>query len=411
MKKVLLVIVFILILIAIPATVFLVKQQQDIRQRAVAASRIYFDPTPVTKNVGDEFILNVMLSTDTNFVTAAEIHVNYNPTYLEGQTFEVGDFFNATLVAPTISSGNATITVGINDTAGRQGTGIAAKLKLKALAATTTPIQVAFGKLCNNDTLTENCTQAVGVGEGAHNVLIGTEVALVTIQSAGGATPSPTPTATPGGATPTPSASPSGMSPSPSSSVSPSPTPSATPGGATPTPSPTPSASPGAVTKIINPANGSSTTNKRPPINGTSFANALVIMSINTSTPISQTGYANSSGNWSFSLTVDINPGTYTIAVDGEDPVSGKIEKASSTFTITSAGGAGGTAIATPTPTPQPTSTPASGGVGSAPAASPATTKGGTPVTGSATPTLALFAVAASLILLGFASTIFNKKK
>ena len=372
MKKILLIIVFLLILAAIPLTILLVKQRQEIRQKAVPATTLYLDPATITTQPNDTFTVNVMIRTGENLVTAAELHFSFNSTYLEAQSIQNGSFLENVLVPGTVDSGTASITLGSSPTEPKQTVGdvpaVLAVLTFKALAET--------GSLNPPSTAIEflNTTQVAAVGEGANNVLIGTQRADVTIGTGAGASPSPS----------------TSTSPSPSTSTSPSPSPDTSP-------SPSPSASP-QQTVITSPANDSSTSNHRVPISGASFANALIILSINTSPVLSTTFYADASGNWTYTPATDIANGIYTITVTGESS-TGVTETATSTFTVSD--GTGGTLIS---PTPTTSSTP-----NSTTTTSPATSESSVPVTGTAGPTIFLFVLAAFLIIVGVGTSIFPR--
>lgn len=375
MKKILLIVVFLLILAAIPLTLFLVKQRQDIRQRAVPATQVYLEPATVSVAPGDTFTVDVMIKTGENLVSAAELHLSFNSTYLEAQSIANGAFLENVLVEGAVENGTASITLGSSPSEPKQTVGdigeVLATLTFKALAETsalnppTTKIEFL------------NTTQVAGVGEGAVNVLIGSQPAEVTISSAG-ASPSPSAGAS---ASPSPSGS---VTPSPSSSTSPTPNPS------------------GQQTRIIAPANGSTTTNRRIPIGGDSFPNALIVLSVSNGSTnvITTTFYADSTGDWTFTPTSDLANGTYTITVTGESS-TGVTETVTSTFTV--ADSTGGT---------NPSTSPSASAAASPTLAAstlPSASSSGIPVTGTSTPTLFLFVIAALLITLGVGATILPR--
>jgi len=380
MKKALLILAFIFILVAIPLTVFLARQQQDIRQRAAPATTIAFQPSQITVAPGQEFDLDAVITSNENVVCAAELHITFSAQYLEALSITSADFMPNILESGVPQSGSASITVGAG-TQCVQGTGSVARIHFRALADTEgSATAVNFAAT----------SQVAAAGEGATDVLVSSSPAQVTIAAAGGASPSPSAVASPAV-----SPSPGSASPSPSATplVSASPSPSATPGtgGGTASPTPTPPAT-GTTTTITSPPNGSTVTTPRPTISGASFANALMVLSINTSPQHTATFYANAQGAWTYTPTTDIVNGTYTITVTGS-PASGNSEVVTSTMTV-SVSGTGGTTstTATPTPTPSPSA-------GTAPAASG--TGGAIPVTGSVEQTLFLAAAALILLLFG----------
>lgn len=233
MKKVLLFAGLVLLLVSIPLGVFLVSQRQGLPGKAVPATTLSLYPATVTKEINQTFILEVKIDTGENQTTAAELHLNFDPNKLEGQSISVGTFLPVVLVTGNINqaTGKASITLGSQPAEPKRGQGTLAFItfKTKAVPGTT---QVSF----------DPTTQVAGVGE-AGNVLTGTSPASITI-AGGNITPTPTqgPTATP---TIRPSVTPTiGPTATPTPRITTTPTP--TSGGvggpqptATPTPKPT----------------------------------------------------------------------------------------------------------------------------------------------------------------------------
>ncbi len=363
MKKVLLIIAFVLILVAVPVTLLVVKQRQEIRQRAAPATTLDLEPSTKTVQVGDTFTLDVVLDTNNqNRAAAAEINLTFNPTFLEGVSFAAGDLMPFVLAEGQVGNGTATIIVG-SQSAGGQGGGVSGRgtiavLTLRALQPTGgSPTMVDFA----------STTQVSGANpeDVGQNILVagGTRGSSITV--AGDATVSPSP------------------------SVNPSPETTPTPGT-----SPTPSASPtDQVTYITQPANGATVTTARPTILGTSFPNADMLLSINTSQIYSRSFTADADGDWSHQVDQDLANGTYTITVTGTS--GNKEETDTATFTV-AVGGAGGTDIASPSP-----STTAQ------PGASETQSGEEVPVTGNEFPTLIMLGTALILILVGGKALLF----
>ncbi len=394
MKKALIIITILLVLTAIPVTIFLVKQQQDIRQRAAPATDMYFEPNQTAANVGQTFTLDVKMNTGQNYVAAAQVDITVDPLYLEIVSLQQsGTFLPRVLQDPLVTGGAASIALGYQSGEGLPGgaNGQAQKiavLTLRALTPTTESVKVRFASTSrvSGGTLTPGDITDPDKGQ---NVLISTSESQITITSGAGG--SPQPSATPGtGATPTPAATPR-------------PSPSATPGTgggtASPTPRPSPSSSPSTKkTAITTPANGSTTTNSRPTISGTSFANAVVILSVNSgqTNVITTTINANTQGAWSYTPTNNLANGSYSITVTATDSATNIEEVATSTFTVAASGGSG-TGTATPTPS------------ASAATASTNPDDSGMPVTGTATPTFFLLGLAVILLTFGTGAAFLFK--
>lgn len=351
MKKIILIIAFLLILIAIPVTLLVVRQRQDIRQKAVPASTIYVDPPTKSVNVGETFTVDVIIETNQNKVGAAEIKAVYNTNYIEAKSIQKGDFLPSVLVEGIVGNGSATITVA-NDrnnpaqANGVSGTGTVALITFEAKQATgDTPTTIQ---------LSDSEASTADPEDFGKNIIISYQNGEVTVTDSG-----------------------SNPSPTPSPQTSPSPGPSGA--------SPTPSASPQQTTKITTPTNGSTVTTRRPRIAGESFVNGSVTLTVNPNSVIASTLTADANGDWEYTPTVDLANGTYTATVLGENS-SGTQETATSTFTVSV--GTGGDAIATPSPSASTTPDPS------------ASASSEIPVTGSTTPTLLILMTA--LLLLAF---------
>ena len=73
-KKLFLIGFVVLLLVGIPATVYLVQQQQEIRSRAEKATNLSFQPessvgTPIVKAIGQDIPLDIMVDPGTNLVS------------------------------------------------------------------------------------------------------------------------------------------------------------------------------------------------------------------------------------------------------------------------------------------------------------------------------------------------------
>jgi hypothetical protein len=313
MKKGLFIVVSLLILLAIPISVFLVKQNQDTRQKAAPATTLAFSPSSVTKNVNDEFTLNATVDTAQNSILVAEIHVTYDPQYLEAKSITNGAAFptilNAGVVGANASGGKseALITVGVtNSAAPYQGTGTAITVRFKALKATTRPTSITFS----------NNTFLGSTSEGATNVLIGSTPATVTIT----------------GGTPATSATTLTPTPIPTQSVLSTSSPSLTPTVSLSTSTATPSA-----VTITSPTNNAAVTGI-PVFTGKGPPNSSVTLTI-YSDPITTVVTTDASGNWTYTPTTPLDPGPHSIVASGTS-VSGVTETATTAFVVP--GGAGG---------------------------------------------------------------------
>jgi hypothetical protein len=304
MKKVFLLLS--IVLIAIPATVFLVNQQQELRKKAAPATTLAFSPATVNKKVGETFSLEVTIDTGANQVVAAELHIVYDPEKLEALTITNGSLLPNILTSGQIERGAASITVGATSaTKPISVAGAIAVVRFKTLEKTDAPVSV---RLAQN-------TFVGSIGEGATNVLVGTTPANITITQDGLAI---IPTAIPT---------------------------------LTPQPTATASASPSANLTVSSPASGSAMTTATPTIRGKAEPGAVVTITV-YSTPQTTTVKADANGNWSYTPITPLADGSHNVVVSAADS-SGTTKTATTQFVV-AAGGASASGSATIAPTAQP---------------------------------------------------------
>lgn len=223
-KKLILFGLAIILLIAIPLTVYLVGKQQELKSRAAPSTTLTFQPSSATTAVGQDVTFDIMISPNSNFVSFVHLVISYDPTKLEksgnGLSIDTNvfpGFDKSKPPTPTFdSTGKITVdlAVGGNPSSFIQNNNTkVGTLTLKAIASTegtTTPI--TFGS--ETQVLT-------GQGDQFNtNVLSSTTPASVTITEGAVVTPAPTETLTPA-PTEIPQATPS---PTLASSLTPTPT-------------------------------------------------------------------------------------------------------------------------------------------------------------------------------------------
>ena len=305
MKRAVLIIFAILTLLAIPATIFLVSRNQELRQRAAPATTLTLVPSTLTKKVGDEFSLEAHIDTAENQVVAVQLKLVFDATKLEAVSITNGTLFPNILSSGVVDSGTASIAVGASNTVTPiKGTGTAAVVKFKATAPSASPVSVRFAA----DTF-------VGaLGEGSTNVLTGTTPATITIS---------------GGAESQNEATPSGT-------LTPT---------LTPAPTSTESATSSAL-KILTPTTNESVANPEPLIKGKAPPGSTVTITV-YSDPITVTVTADANGNWSYQLPQALAQGPHTIVVAAQDPQSGQTKTATLAFVVASGSqnGASGSAM------------------------------------------------------------------
>jgi hypothetical protein len=198
MKKILLIGFIIVLLIAIPVTVFLVQQQQKTKSAAQAATIISILPASQAPiNVGDDATLSVQVNpANVNLVTFVKFTINYDDTKIatDGAGFVLDTTSNhlTPLQGPTYGAGTISLTLsaGGNPQNVIQQTTTIGTVTFKALAVTdTAPTQITFG--------TDTQVLSLGTSDQFNeNVLSSANPAALTIIS-GTQTPTPTATLTP----------------------------------------------------------------------------------------------------------------------------------------------------------------------------------------------------------------------
>lgn len=305
MKRIVVIVVSILMVLAVPISVFVAMRNQEVRKKAAPATTLTLSPTTITKNIGEEFTLEAQMNTGTNQIVAVDLSLSYDPTKLEAEWIHNGTMFPNILSSGVVGNGTVSIALGAtNTTTPITGTGTVATIRFKTLAATTTPIAVRF--------TTETFVGALN--EGSTNALTSSIPATITIGGASSNTTiTPTPTTTLG-TTVSPTATPTG-------SITP-----------TLTITPTSSASSSAVT-IDSPMKNESITTELPTISGKAPAGATVTITV-YSDPITVTVQADTNGNWSYTLTEPLENGPHTIVAAAQNPSTGTSYTATLAFVV-----------------------------------------------------------------------------
>lgn len=296
MKKIMLIGSIFVILIAIPITIYLVSQQQDIRKKASPATTLSLTPSSTTKKVGDDFSLEVTIDPGDNQVVATELHLTFDPDKLEAKTITNGALFPNVLASGLVAPGTASITVGApSSTKPVKKSGSVAVIRFKALATTTVPISIRFA----------STTFVGGLGEKATNILVGTNPANVTIvDDAKKNTPL------------VPTLSPTSLSSTSSATIS----------------------TGSATLKIVSQASNTSTASGQPTFKGTAPPGSTITITI-YSTPVTVIVTADAKGNWIYTPASPLEPGPHNIVVVAHASGSGTLTT-SDTFVVATGSGA-----------------------------------------------------------------------
>ncbi len=188
-KKIFLLGFLIVLLFAIPLTVFLTQKSQQITSQAAPTTTLAFTPTTKNVNVGETASFDIMMNPGSNQVSFVKLTVTYDATKFAVDPTSGfvpnSSAFGAPLQGPTYGSGNVSVTLSVGSDPARviATTTKIATITLKAIAGTnglTTPIAVDVAQ-----------TQILSVGGGDQaneNVLAGQPApATVTIGGSAGA--------------------------------------------------------------------------------------------------------------------------------------------------------------------------------------------------------------------------------
>ena len=115
MKRVVIIVVS-LILLAIPATVFVSMRNQELRKKAAPATTLTLTPTTITKTVNEEFTLEARMDTAANQIVAVELNITFDPAKLEAEWIHNGTMFPNILSSGTVGNGTASIALGATNT-------------------------------------------------------------------------------------------------------------------------------------------------------------------------------------------------------------------------------------------------------------------------------------------------------
>ena len=190
-KKILLIAFIIVLIIAIPITIYLVSLQQKPKASSVPATTLAFSPANQSAKIGDDLTFDININPGSNSVSLVKVLISYDATKLsanEGAFIPNGSIFQSIVSGPIYEPGKISVTMSIGansppiDKAVKVGS-----ITFKTLASTdAASTQLTFG----------NETQVLSTGatdQFNQNVLSNTTPANVSIASSPVVTtPSPT---------------------------------------------------------------------------------------------------------------------------------------------------------------------------------------------------------------------------
>ena len=221
--KIILAVLGVLVLIGgVAAGLILVKNNQDIREKAAPATVMYITPASQSKAAGSSFTFSVNIDTSTNAVTGVDIRINFDPKAIQINSLQKG--IGASNLDQTISNtfdnAGGTIFYAIFTLDSSKAVS-GSSIEILKVDATVKPNASA-----GNYNISFNQATAASASQEGQNVLIGKTPATLTVTSPN---PTATPTTNPNPtSTPTQSTSPTAtplQSPSGQATASPIPIP------------------------------------------------------------------------------------------------------------------------------------------------------------------------------------------
>lgn len=204
MKKVITILILVLLLAAIPIIVVYNNQQKELRSHATPATTLSFNPGSPSKKANDTFSLDVIVNTGSNTISAAKLMIQADGDKVKITGISAGTFLANTLVDPSFTDTQASITLGSPPTSPKQGTGTLATVSFQVTGTsgvsrvTFTGSQIA-GISEQSNVLSQTVPATISIVEP-----VATPTQTATATNTPQATPTPTPTQSAAANTPTP---------------------------------------------------------------------------------------------------------------------------------------------------------------------------------------------------------------
>lgn len=155
--------------------------------QAAGVVELSINPSIVSSSPNSTFTINLDIDSKGASISAAQLEINFDATKLQAQSIQAGTFLPVIFKAGAVATNSASITLGSNPDQPKIGVGTLATVSFKALANTTTPIQISYNT---------SKTQIAAVGQ-TGNVVGLLNTSSVTIAPLATTTPQPTPTPNP----------------------------------------------------------------------------------------------------------------------------------------------------------------------------------------------------------------------
>ncbi len=192
-----------LLLIVIPVTLFVVRQQTNLKSKAAPSTNLSFQPATAEIGLGETATFDIFVDPGQNVVSILDVTISVDPDVFEIVSLERNETaFPVSLKGPDIQSGTVTAAMSTSNDVARaiQTVTKAATLTVKSKKLTSGPSIIKF------DTPPSQAFSLASADGETENVLQGGGTASVTVTD--GTNLSPTPTGGVGGTNPTGTLSP-----------------------------------------------------------------------------------------------------------------------------------------------------------------------------------------------------------
>ena len=174
---------------AMGAVIFSLKTTQDTRSRATdTGPTLALTPSAKSAAVGSTFTVGATINTNSDSISAVELHLTYDPTAIQIVSFTPGTILPVVLSAETHTNAAISVILGSQPTSPFKGSDILGNWQIKILAAKQSSLNFT------------SASQVAAIGK-TTNALVAATGATITGSSSITGTPTPTPIWTP---TPTP---------------------------------------------------------------------------------------------------------------------------------------------------------------------------------------------------------------
>jgi hypothetical protein len=200
-KKIFLLGFILVILIAIPFSVYVAQKRQTISTKAAKSTTLSFEPTSTTAKIGDTVNLDIMLDPGTNLVSFAKLSIKFDASKFSADSLaqnQTGNALKEPIDPPQYDNTNGKATISLSIGADPVNA-IKTKTKIATLQMKAKAETISTGSSVTFDTTSDN-TQVLSIANAdgtSENVLLSAASSATIIIAAAAPTSTPVPTSAP----------------------------------------------------------------------------------------------------------------------------------------------------------------------------------------------------------------------